>query len=68
LNGKGTVFKLAPPATGKTAWTVKALASFNSANGEYPNAVLVLDPAGNLYGTTPMGGLHGQGGIFEITQ
>ena len=43
----GTVFEIA-----KGSRTIVTLASFNGANGKYPDARVTLDPAGNLYGTT----------------
>jgi uncharacterized repeat protein (TIGR03803 family) len=52
--GGGTVFKLAPGADGK--WTHTLLFSFSLNNGEQPASSLVLDAAGNLYGTTVWGG------------
>jgi uncharacterized repeat protein (TIGR03803 family) len=36
-------------------------------DGSYPNYGLTFDPAGNLYGTTPVGGGQGQGLVFELT-
>ena len=35
--------------------TVTPLASFNGANGSYPQAGLILDNSGNLFGTTNSG-------------
>ncbi len=32
-----------------------------------PLAGLTLDEAGNLYGTTSNGGLHGHGSVFKLT-
>jgi uncharacterized repeat protein (TIGR03803 family) len=32
-----------------------------------PAAGLVFDAAGNLYGTTPIGGANGVGTVFEVT-
>jgi len=52
--GCGTVFKLAPGANGK--WTRTVLHSFNGKDGFNPFAGVILDPAGNLYGTTWIGG------------
>src|ERR1700730_3584907 len=48
--GFGVVFELAPKAGG--AWNFRVLHSFSrSNNGESPLGRLVLDAAGNLYGT-----------------
>ena len=42
--------------------------SFGRASkGESPYGGLVMDPAGELYGTTIAGGAHGAGTVFEIT-
>lgn len=61
----GNVFKMA--ADGKET----VLHSFCSENacsdGYYPIGSLVADHAGNLYGTTSLGGAYGYGVVFEIT-
>lgn len=36
-------------------------------DGSYPDSYLVADAAGNLYGTTQIGGTYGAGTIFEIS-
>jgi hypothetical protein len=36
--------------------------------GANPTGSLMADPSGNLYGTTTVGGAHGEGTVFEITQ
>lgn len=36
-------------------------------NGAIPMASLVSDAAGNLYGTTERGGLHGAGAVFKLS-
>jgi uncharacterized repeat protein (TIGR03803 family) len=72
-NGCGTVFKLSPPAAGKTAWKETTLVSFDGANGAYPAGSLIADKAGNLYGTTGGGGASsaacpsGCGTVFKLT-
>jgi uncharacterized repeat protein (TIGR03803 family) len=54
VNGFGTVYEMVPTAGG--AWMEKVIHSFNTTNGEFPQAGLISDSAGNLYGTTSHGG------------
>ncbi len=67
---KGTVFELT--ANGGS-WTEQVLHSFNGSDGQFPESNLVLDRAGNLYGTTNDGGQFGCGGtigcgtVFRLT-
>jgi uncharacterized repeat protein (TIGR03803 family) len=68
-NDRGTVFKLAPNADG--SWRESVLHSFcsrtNCGDGEFPLTSLIFDQAGNLYGTTQLGGAHGLGGtVFKL--
>jgi uncharacterized repeat protein (TIGR03803 family) len=59
--GCGTVFQLDPSGT------ETVLHSFGGArDGWNPTARVVLDAAGNLYGTTAYGGGHGQGTVFKL--
>ncbi len=58
--GCGTVFKV--DATGKET----VLHSFIASDGLNPNAGLVLDAQGNLYGTTSAGGTHGDGAVYKL--
>src|ERR1017187_9485491 len=64
-NDYGTVFELTPAAGG--TWTEKVLHNFDNTDGAYPQAGLISDIAGNLYGTTPNGGTDGLGTVFELT-
>jgi hypothetical protein len=67
----GTVFKLSPPASGSGPWTKSILYSFaNIKDGRNPNSTLLIDGAGNLYGTTVGGGANGTasyGTVFELS-
>jgi len=73
--GAGTVFRLAPPQHGGY-WIAQYLYSFgsveNRADGFYPSAGVILDSAGNIYGTTSSGGdttcrpVGGCGGVFKL--
>lgn len=61
----GTVFELSPQGNG--TWTEQVLYSFAGGNdGADPFAGVILDSAGNLYGTTFSGGKHGFGTAFEL--
>jgi uncharacterized repeat protein (TIGR03803 family) len=55
------VFKLSP------AGTETVLHSFTGPDGLNPEAGLVQDPAGNLYGTTCCRGAYGGGVVFKLT-
>ena len=67
--GFGTVFELTPTAGG--GWTETVLFSFNGnwsgRDGGLPEAGLIFDAAGNLYGTTGAGGTYAYGTAFELT-
>src|SRR3954451_9726630 len=55
--GCGTVYKLSPPAAGRSAWTKTTLHNFAlGTDGIVPQGRLLLDYYGNLYGTTIEGG------------
>ena len=62
-NNNGTIFEL-PTGSG----AIVTLASFNSNNGAQPEGGLLMDSAGNLYGTTSLGGLGDDGTIFEFAK
>jgi uncharacterized repeat protein (TIGR03803 family) len=59
----GTVFELAHGSN-----TITTLASFDGADGTNPIGGLVMDAAGNLFGTTEAGGAGGAGTVFEVAQ
>lgn len=63
--GCGVVYKLAPTPKGKWKYTV--LHTFIGYDGAQPDANLILDGKGNLYGTTATGGAYGGGVVFELT-
>lgn len=68
-SGKGTVFKLVPPAAKGGVWTETVVYSFCSLNscadGATPRAGLSVDKNDLLYGTTN-GGAQGYGTVFEL--
>jgi uncharacterized repeat protein (TIGR03803 family) len=65
----GIVFELSPSQNG--SWTESILYNFcsqlNCEDGQFPQAGLVFDDSGNLYGTTLTGGSHGSGVVFELS-
>ncbi len=65
---RGTVFKLAPDGTLTALYLFKRDSNEHYVNGEWPYGGLVMDKAGNLYGTTAAGFGPDIGGVvFEIT-
>jgi uncharacterized repeat protein (TIGR03803 family) len=67
--GPGTAFKLTPPSTTSGGdWTESILWSFgNGTDGSDPQAGVLMDSNGNLYGTTESGGTYEQGTVFKLT-
>jgi len=63
--GPGTVFELVAPV-GKGQYKVRFLWIFTGSDGYSPNG-LILDSAGNLYGSAEYGGSSGYGVVFEVT-
>lgn len=63
--GDGTVFELSPNGSG--GYTESILYGFTGgSDGSSPDAGLIMDSAGNLYGTT-LGGSDGDGNVFEVS-
>jgi len=64
--GGGVVFELTPS---NGAWTQSVLHNFalGFTDGAAPNG-LILDGAGNLYGTTALGGVSSYGTVYELTK
>ena len=59
--GCGTVFEVTGPGA------EKVLHSFTgNPDGNYSQAGLVMDPAGNLFGVTGYGGAHNAGSVFKV--
>jgi uncharacterized repeat protein (TIGR03803 family) len=61
--GYGTVFTLVPNPDG--SWTEQVIRSFRGQSD--PDADLIFDAAGNLYGTTSMGGAYDRGTVYKLT-
>jgi uncharacterized repeat protein (TIGR03803 family) len=60
----GTIFKLDKASTESVLYSFAG----GPADGEYPFAGLVFDGAGNLYGTTYLGGAYGTGALFKLNK
>jgi hypothetical protein len=71
--GCGTVFRLAPPGPGGSAWSETFLHRFRGGDdGTIPRSGLIIDANGALYGTTSLGGgaaacYDGCGTVFRLT-
>jgi uncharacterized repeat protein (TIGR03803 family) len=64
-NGDGVVFKLAKSGS---KWKESVVHQFKGGHdGSQPYYGLVLDKAGDLVGTTAIGGGSGQGVVFQVT-
>jgi uncharacterized repeat protein (TIGR03803 family) len=64
-NGHGVVFELSPLGN---SWTETVLYSFaDGTDGASPFGNLIMDTAGNLYGTTLEGGIGEHGIVFELS-
>jgi len=66
LFGEGTAFELTPNNDG--TWAENVLYNFTGGKeGSHPQGGLVIDGAGNLYGTTFSDGATGLGTVFELS-
>jgi hypothetical protein len=64
VEGYGTVFKMTPSGT---CWSYTVLHTFAATTAFRPVSRVVLDSAGNVYGTASLCGSACQGVVFEIT-
>ena len=66
-NNEGTVFELTPTSNG--GWNESVLYSFGAYSGDgiQPQAGVIFDAVGNLYGTTAQGGSGPFGAVFKLT-
>ncbi len=73
VNNNGVVFALRPPSTICRSlscyWNETVLHTFTGTPDGFNPWVedLIFDGAGNIYGTTTNGGVHGGGTVFELT-
>ena len=64
-SGWGSVFKLTPG--GKETTLYSFAGPSGGPDGAFPLGGLVVDSAGNLYGTTWQGGTSGEGTVFKVS-
>ena len=64
-NAAGTLYRMALNSNG--TWTFGVVYAFGDGDGISSMGGIILDAAGNLYGTTAAGGDYGMGTIYEIT-
>jgi uncharacterized repeat protein (TIGR03803 family) len=69
VGGRGTVYRLTQSQWQSGVFIFTVLHAFSGPDGDSPSAGVVLDAAGNLYGTTRLGGNDaGQAGtVFRLT-
>jgi uncharacterized repeat protein (TIGR03803 family) len=66
-NSGGTVFKLDDTGHETVLYSFCSVGGANCTDGKSPEAVLIQDAAGNLYGTTYSGGASGYAGtVFKV--
>jgi uncharacterized repeat protein (TIGR03803 family) len=67
LSSGGFVFRLDPPITGRSDWSLTVLHSFAGGfDGQNPLSGLTSDGAGGFFGATRDGGRSDNGVVFEI--
>jgi len=71
--GQGMVFVLKPPLSICKAvvcyWTKTVLYNFSGdSDGRQPSGDLLIDDAGNIYGTASGGGAFGRGVVYKLTR
>ena len=61
------LFVIALSLVSAAATTTDVIFSFEEDDGEYADTDLETDSAGNIYGTTVLGGDHGSGTVFQLS-
>ena len=67
LDGDGTVFEIIKTRHGYAS-SPTTLVNFSGPDGAAPETNLIIDAAGNLFGTTYSGGAANSGTVFEIAK
>jgi uncharacterized repeat protein (TIGR03803 family) len=66
LNNNGVIFEFSPNGDG--TWTETFPYQFGQGKSYIPTGNMVIDKAGNLYGTTANGGAYGYGSVYKLSQ
>ena len=66
-SGDGTVYEILNTSTGYAS-TPTTLVSFNTTTGFFPSGGVIVDSAGNLFGTTEAGGSNDDGTVFRVSK
>ena len=66
IKNAAPVFVIALSLVTATATTIDVIFSFEEEEGEYADTDLETDSAGNIYGTTVLGGEFGSGTVFQL--
>src|SRR5256714_2744511 len=68
IRNAAPVFVIALSLVTASAATTKVIFSFEEDEGEYADTDLETDSAGNIYGTTVLGGDFGGGTVFQLSR
>jgi uncharacterized repeat protein (TIGR03803 family) len=67
LYGFGTVYEMTPTGTGHWSLITQHSFSNSSGDGSHPQAGVLFDAAGNIYGSTTNGNTSGYGTVWELS-
>ena len=68
IRNTAAIFVIALSLVTAAATTTDVIFSFEEDEGEYADTDLERDMAGNIYGTTVLGGEFGGGTVFQLSQ
>jgi hypothetical protein len=66
LYGCGVIFEMTPNGDGTWNYNVMHRFAASSSDGQWPYGSLVMDSAGNFYGSTWLGGTYNHGTVFKF--
>ncbi len=62
----GSIYRLRPDSSSPTGYTLRFLWYFSGSDGSGPSCRLTEGTDGSFYGTTPKGGAHNDGTVFQL--